>query len=267
MTSEDKENQLLHRGLKHMLKPLMRFLIKKQITLPILVEIIKSAYVEVAEADFPVKDKPPTDSRINLLTGVHRKDVKRLRDQNDEHKPSERLSINSLMLATWLSESPYCKKGVPQALPVSGKISFESLADLYSRQNIRASSILENWKNLGWINVLEDTTLELNVEALQANQLSEDQLYFFAENLADHLATSTHNLLNKQKQFERAVFFNGLTPESIKVLKKSSKEQAMATLKNLNKEALALQKQDKQNDQGRYRFRLGSYFHTDLDGE
>jgi len=267
MSNEDQENQLLQRALKHMLKPLMRFLINKQITLPTLVEIIKSAYVEVAEKDFPVKDKAPTDSRINLLTGVHRKDVKRLRDQDDEHKPSERLSINSLMLATWMSEAPYIKKGVPIPLPVSGPLSFESLANLYSRQNIRASSILESWRDLGWIKENEEGLLSLQQDSLQANQLSEDQLYFFAENLADHMATSTGNLVNKQKQFERAVFYNRLSTESIKQLKKSSKEQAMAMLKSLNKEALNLQKSDKQSDKPTFRFRLGTYFHTDHDNE
>lgn len=263
MSIEDQENQLLQRAIKHMLKPLIKFLINKQITLPTLVEIIKSAYVEVAEKDFPVKEKAPTDSRINLLTGVHRKDVKRLRDQDDIHKPSERLSINSLMLATWMSESPYCKNGTSIPLPATGEVSFESLANLYSRQNIRASSILENWLNLGWIKQDEEGLLTLQQDELQANQLTEDQLYFFAENLADHLATSTGNLVNKHKQFERAVFYNGLSAESIKHLNKASKEQAMAMLKNLNKEAIALQKADKRADTTKYRFRFGSYFHTD----
>lgn len=267
MSNEDQENPLLQRAIKHMLKPLVRFLIKKQITLPTLVEIIKSAYVEVAEKDFPVKGKAPTDSRINLLTGVHRKDVKRLRDQEDVHKPSERLSISGLMLATWMSESPYAKKGQPISLPVSGDVSFESLANLFSRQNIRASSILESWRDLGWLLENEEGLLELQMDALQASQLSEDQLYFFAENLADHLATSTGNLVNKQKQFERAVFYNHLSWESVKQLKKSSKEQAMNVLKTLNKEALSLQKLDKKNDEAVYRFRMGTYFYTDLDDE
>lgn len=265
MVNDDTENRLLLRSLKHLLKPLIRFLINKQITLATLVEVIKSAYVEVAESDFAVEGKSPTDSRINLLTGVHRKDVKRLRDQDDAFEPSDRLSINSLMLATWQAEAPYCKKGVPVPLPMTGPVSFESLANLYTRQNIRASSILENWKNLSWIIENEKGLWELNLDALQANQLTEDQLYFFSENLADHLAASTHNLVNDKKHFERAVFYNHLSPDSIDVLRRSAKTQAMDVLRSLNKEALALQKQDRQHEQAHYRFRLGSYFYTDMD--
>ncbi len=267
MSNDTHENPLLRRAIKHVLKPLVRFFIKKQITLPTLVELVKSAYVEVAEKDFAIDGKAPTDSRINLITGVHRKDVKRLRDLNDEHKPSERLSINSLMLATWMAEAPYAQKGEPQDLPIQGDVSFESLANLYSRQNIRASSILANWRDLGWVVDTEDGALRLNLDELQSHQLSEDQLYFFAENLADHMATSTGNLASQRKQFERAVFYNRLTESSIKKLRASSKEKAMTVLKALNQEALTMQKQDKQLDDANYRFRLGSYFYTDLDDE
>jgi len=37
--------------------------------------------VDVAVKEFPVDGKPQTDSRVTLLTGVHRKDVKRLRNE------------------------------------------------------------------------------------------------------------------------------------------------------------------------------------------
>lgn len=261
------ENTLLKQAIKQVLKPLVRFLIHRQLTLPTLVELVKSAYVEVAEKDFALEGKAPTDSRINLLTGVHRKDVKRLRDLNDEQKPSERLSIHSLMLASWMSEAPFAKSNEPLPLPITGNVSFESLADLYTRQNIRATSILENWLELGWVNKDDQNRIHLNVDALQENQLGEDQLYFFSQNLADHLSTSTNNLVSQDKQLERAVFYNHLSSASIEKLRKSSKQKAMSTLKQINKEALALQKQDLKRDEAKYRFRFGSYFYSDVDHE
>lgn len=267
MIDENKQNQLLKSAIKHLLKPLIRFLINKQITLPSLLKIIKSAYVEVAEKDFTLGEKPPTDSRINLLTGVHRKDVKRLRDLDQEHKASERLSINSLMLASWMGEEPYCIKGIPQPLAINGKKSFEALANEYSRQNIHASSIMESWLQMGWISIDKEQLLTLNIDVLQDNQLTEDQLYFFAQNLADHMATSTANLINKEKNFERAVFYNKLSKSSLLVLKKSAKSQSLTVLKDLNQQALALQKEDKKASGPHYRFRLGSYLYTDLDDE
>lgn len=267
MIDDNKQNQLLKKAIKHLLKPLIRFLINKQITLPSLLEVIKSAYVEVAEKDFTLDDKPLTDSRINLLTGVHRKDVKRLRDQESDNSPSQRLSINSLMLASWMGEEPYCINGEPQPLAINGQQSFESLANEYSRQNIHPSSIMNSWLQMGWISKREDQTLSLNMDTLHNNQLNEDQLYFFAQNLSDHIATSTGNLSDSQKNFERAVFYNKLSKNSLLLLKKSAKSQSMAVLKDLNQQALALQKQDKTSSGPHYRFRLGSYLFTDLDNE
>jgi len=266
MNAQDNNSALL-KAIKQILKPLIKFLIKKQIPLATLVEVTKSAYVEVAEKEFNVNGKPPTDSRINLLTGVHRKDVKRLRDQPSHNEPPEHLSVHSLMLATWLAEPPYSIADEPQSLPQTGKNSFESLADMYTRQNIRASSILQNWLEMGWVSKGDDNQVMLNVDALQENQLDEDQLYFFAQNLADHLSTSTNNLVNHKKQLERAVFYNGLSKVSIAELNTSSKQQAVTLLKNINKQALQLQKKDKNKDEAKYRFRLGSYIYTDLDND
>ena len=258
-------NSLLVKAIKQVLKPLVKFLIYKQIPLATLVEISKSAYVEVAEKEFAIDGKAPTDSRINVLTGVHRKDVKRLRDHGDDQQPSERLSIHSLMLASWMAEEPFSLNNEPLPLNITGPDSFESLADMYTRQNIRATSILQNWLEMGWVTKDEQALIHLNLDAVLNNQLGEDQLYFFSQNLADHMATSTGNLVNKKKQLERAVFYNGLTKDSIHALNAMSKQQAVSLLKNINKEALSLQKQDKKSDKQKHRFRFGTYFFSDID--
>ncbi|MDV7400972.1 DUF6502 family protein, partial [Arthrospira platensis SPKY1] len=67
------------RAVRRILLPLVRFLVAKGITYPFLSELLKSLYVEVADRDFRLGEGPPTDSRITLITGVHRKDVARLR--------------------------------------------------------------------------------------------------------------------------------------------------------------------------------------------
>ena len=46
---------------------------------PAVVALLKQVYVEVATDSFALGGKPPTDSRVSMLTGVHRKDVRTLR--------------------------------------------------------------------------------------------------------------------------------------------------------------------------------------------
>ena len=71
----------LSEAVRALLRPLVRLLISKGVGLPAFMELVKDAYVDVAVNEFPVGEKKQTDSRISLLTGVHRKDVKRLRTQ------------------------------------------------------------------------------------------------------------------------------------------------------------------------------------------
>ena len=65
-------------ALIRLLRPLVKLLLYHGITYPFLADLLKSVYVEVADREFPVEGKKQTDSRVSLLTGVHRKDVKGL---------------------------------------------------------------------------------------------------------------------------------------------------------------------------------------------
>ena len=68
----------LLQALQKLLRPLIRLLLAQGVTFPMLASQLKAVYVQVAKEEFKLTDKRQTDSRISLLTGVHRKDVKRL---------------------------------------------------------------------------------------------------------------------------------------------------------------------------------------------
>src|ERR1700704_431682 len=66
-------------ALRQLLRPLVRLLTAQAITFPMLPELLKHIYVDEAVRHFGLGGEPPSDSRVSLLTGVHRKDVRRLR--------------------------------------------------------------------------------------------------------------------------------------------------------------------------------------------
>lgn len=71
---------------------------------------------------------------------------------------------------------------------------------------------------------------------------------FFGNNLYDHAATAVENLLAVQGQptfLERAVYYNGLRPESLDALEASARRLAVRGLTELNAEAPALQRADR----------------------
>lgn len=70
---------LLLRAVRAMLRPLVRLMIRYGITFPVLADLLRGLYVEVAANDMLADPKARTDSRISLMTGVHRKEIRRLR--------------------------------------------------------------------------------------------------------------------------------------------------------------------------------------------
>src|SRR5918998_419597 len=65
-------------ALRHLLRPLVRLLTSQGVTYPMLADLLKQIYVDVTVRDFALDGGPPTDSGVTLLTGVPRRDVKRL---------------------------------------------------------------------------------------------------------------------------------------------------------------------------------------------
>ena len=71
----------LRTALLSILRPLVRYLIGRGWTYPVLTDLLKAVYLEEAVRHYSDDAGPDgmTDSRASLLTGLHRKDVKRLR--------------------------------------------------------------------------------------------------------------------------------------------------------------------------------------------
>ena len=107
MTEIDGVSPSLISALTRLLKPLVRLLIHYQITCPFVSQLLKSIYLQVATESFPVEGKRVTDSRLSLLTGVHRKDVRRLRYEDNPLSATESksTSLSAQVIASWLSFS------------------------------------------------------------------------------------------------------------------------------------------------------------------
>jgi hypothetical protein len=128
-------------ALVKILRPLVRLLMSHGITLPYCSNLLKEIYVEVAEQDFTLHGKSQTDSRISLITGVHRKDVRRMRSvEKSNTPPPGAVSMDAQVIATWVSERKYTDaSGLPKQLPIRGgsgrKRSFEELVATVSHQD------------------------------------------------------------------------------------------------------------------------------------
>ena len=255
-------------AIRKLLRPLVRLMLAHQITYPYLVNMLKSIYVETADEDFKVEGKRQSDSRINLLTGVHRKDVKRLRAEPGKSLNTPRtISIGAQMIAYWTGSEQFTDSaGKPRPLPLRSAgatdpalPTFDDLVELVCRQDIRPRVILDEWQHMG-IARLEDGGVTLNTGAFTPDKSFDEKAFFFGKNIHDHLSASTFNLLgHKPSYFDRSVYYDNLTLESVEELSKLANDVGMNALTVVNKTALALQKRDENCRERNYRINFGVF--------
>lgn len=147
----------LRRALSLMLKPLIRLLIAQGVTHAEFAETAKEVYVETALRHFEDGDRV-NKSRVAILTGLTRKEVKNVIDRNLAEKASDRkYSRPERVLAGWYSDPSYIGPyGIPLELPYESPepdgISFVTLVRQYSgdmaprqmlNELIQAGSVVE----------------------------------------------------------------------------------------------------------------------------
>ena len=260
----------LLRALRIVMLPLVRVMIARGVTLPAVVEMLKSLLVEVADREFGIGAKPPTDSRVSLVTGVHRKDVSRLRQvvrAQDAPAPTA-VSLGAQLVAVWMGSPQYLDdEGRPLALwrfaSEGGALSFESLVASVN-SDIRSRVVLDEWVRQGLVRVDEERRVHLNAEAFVPPEGSDEKAFYFGHNLHDHAAAAAHNLLGGQPAFlERCVHYNALGAAAVQQLGRQSEAAGMKALLAINKNALAAAKDMGEDNTPRHRMTFGVYFYSE----
>jgi hypothetical protein len=238
------EGTKLQAPLAKLLRPLVRLLIKAGMTYPALCDLLRELYIDVAENEFALPEKPQTNSRVSLLTGIHRKEVSRLRGGGAPITitPAS-VSRSSQILALWLGSPTFTdSRGAPVPLFRSadlGSPSFDQLV-ISVTKDVRPRAVFDEWLDSGRIAIDEDNRIILLASALTPST-GDDQLYYFSRNLHDHMAAAAANITDNAAPFlERAVHYDRLSPESAAALVKFSREQANEMLLAANREALSI---------------------------
>jgi uncharacterized protein DUF6502 len=259
--------------LQRVLRPLVRLILAKGFTYPMLIELLKSVYVRLAKEEFTLDDKRQTDSRISLLTGVHRKDVRRLaHETSGRHLMPANVSLGSQLIALWLSRPEYLdERGHPRPLPrVAGKgaeKSFEALVTSQSK-DIRPRAVLDEWQRLGIVHVDEADCVCLNVEGFVPEKGFDEKAYYVGHNVHDHLAAGAHNLLGGTPPFlERSVYADKISETSARELAHLSRELGMQMLQTIFRRAQELEERDIRSNTATTRMNFGIYFYSERNPE
>lgn len=114
-----------------LLRPVATLLLKCGMTWKEFSDLSKSVFVEMATSEFGIKGRPTNVSRVSILTGISRKEVKRQRDMLAKHESTvtKKTTDATRVLSGWHQDPDYLdSNGQPLELVESGPApSFDTL--------------------------------------------------------------------------------------------------------------------------------------------
>jgi len=259
----------LLRAVQRLLRPLARLLMAYGVNYVAFCNLAKGVFVDVASRDFPDDGGSVTDSRVSLLSGVHRREVKRLREEMlRQAPPPPVVTLGAQVVSRWCADAAFLDvQRRPLALPrlasQGGEVTFERLVKSVSK-DIRPRAVLDEWLRLGVVTLDGDDRVHLVEHAFVPAHGLDEKSFYLGKNIGDHLAAAGHNLLEGQPPFlERSVYCDGLSAESAEQLRTLSRELAIAAMQEINRRALELQEADRGRADASQRMTFGVYYYAE----
>ena len=263
-------DRALKNAVRAIFAPIVHYLIRRGITYPAVTEMLKEVYIRAAEQSDSAEQETLSDSRVSLLTGIHRKDVKRLRrpvhagGRGQILRPGANLAARTV--AAWVSTPRFLdRNGQPLELPrrsTSRRPSFETLVQGI-RADVRAGVILEDLVRVG-VATVEDGHVRLLKHAY-VSALPEDKLAYLGTNVGDHLRSALHNIDGSGVPFlERAVYYDAIADQELEAARPALTQLAETFLRDANQRLMPLSEAAPAGPfPGSRRMRFGVYYYEE----
>ena len=244
MDNKQDTIQVFYAAILRLLRPLVRMALKRGLSYNTFASLLKWVYFDVAKHDFPIEGRKQTQSRISVITGFTRKEVKRLSDLQKPTSRNQREKYNraARVISGWRRDSEYLdEQGHPIAIPISGEdASFEALVRKFSG-DMPPRAVLDELSRLGAVKLDSDSIVRLVQDAF--TPVGDDDIKFHILGTDVNLLISTiENNIEPDRQspyFQRKVYYDNLPEEVLADFRKASRKQAQKLLDNLDRQLAA----------------------------
>jgi hypothetical protein len=238
-------------ALMRILRPVVKLMIHLGMPLQSFIEVLKATYVEVAEKHFAEEGRPLTDSQVSVLTGVHRKDVRRLRTQplqSDSLTPSLAMQVAS----AWTGISGLLdEEGLPRPLArrnakmVNGqaaqatelKLGTKTFDDLVESMtsDVSATAVLKDMQRQNMVQEVAPDVYQLLTTWFITDDRLSDKIGLLSQHIHDRIDASVQNLMTGNR-FHRihSVYANAVSAETVERLKETFDRDGVKILHKLN---------------------------------
>jgi hypothetical protein len=258
-----------------LLRPLVRILLRNNVSHRTLVELAKLVYVEVANAEFGIEGKKQSISRIAILSGLTRKEVQRLltKRPDTESIAEEEYHRASRVITGWVRDPDFGDgKGHPHPLRMDGKrASFRELVKRYSG-DIPVRALLDELLRVGAVKQLKDGRICLSSRGYIPQKGPVEKLHVLGTDTADLISTIDHNVyLNPfRPRFQRKVMYDNVPAEAAKEFKILAAAQGQELLETIDRWLAHRDRDVNPASKGTGRVRVGLgvyYFEEQLDSD
>jgi Family of unknown function (DUF6502) len=264
-----KYNKVLFASILRLMRPLVRILLRNGIAYGTFSELVRKVYVDVAFDDFAPEGRKQTVSRISALTGLTRKEVKRLLelDTPDDTAGQERFNRGIRVTTGWVNDRRFLDSdGKPSDLPVDGKPkSFALLVKEYSG-DIPTRAMLTMLEEAGSVRLMGD---KVRLVRLVPGSDPLDKIQVLGTDVAELITTIDHNLTASPDKllFQRKVVYDNIDPAALPKLKKMTFTKAQTLLEQLDRQYAGSELGEDDGDSSKY-ISLGIYYYEqDSSGE
>lgn len=260
----DSLNRTLAAAVLRVLKPLVRILLRNGMPYGVMADLVRRSYVAVAWHDFAPRGRKQTVSRVSALTGLTRKEVKRLVDHADaEEMPDQsRYSRATRVISGWLLDRQFHDSaGKPAVLPIDGsRKSFAELVRKYSG-DIPVRAMQDMLAEAHSISVSGDKVRLVKHAYVPASD-SAEKIEILGTDVAELISTIDHNLVAVpgRLRFQRKVACDNIDPAAVASLQGLASRKAQVLLESLDREFAKYEQNETAGTEGDY-ISLGIYFY------
>ena len=257
----------LQKAVTQVLQPLVRLLLRHGVSHAEFCDWAKQAYVDQAATHFGIDGKIPSVSRISIVTGINRKEVKRIRELPAEVNTGVSKHNRAVRVVTgWLQDSEFCdSRRRPRTLSYGdASSSFNTLVKRYGG-DVPARALLDELVRVGTVSEKKGSVKLLH-KGYVPHESETAMLELFSTSATDLLTTLEHNLTHTdRRKLQMSVAYDRVSSSGVEHFKRVSAEQAMSLLRTLDAELVQHDKDanPKMEQEGEHRVGIGVYFIED----
>lgn len=196
--------QSLLQACRALLRPVALILLRGGVTWREFSALSKSVFVSVATDEFGIRGRPTNVSRVSILTGISRKEIKRQREllsETDEVVAASKSSDATRVLSGWFQDERFqTADGLPAALPALAEDDSASFEELFQRYggDTPKQTLLRELIEAGSIARKDNDHYIALRRYHMPIAMDEGNVRFFGTNLFDHANTLCNNLTDPE---------------------------------------------------------------------